>query len=357
MRIALGSPSEAEAREQFELLGDWIRSWRRFEAAHDSLKVSWTSRRWRSLGLQELPAHLLLESPTQVAELVDQAGLWRQAQHRFQSLVKGWPACAEVLSRHFEWLARAPQEEVERLTKMVTWLLEHPASGLYPRQIPLAGMDSKWLEHHQVLTSSLLAVLRPGNSGNWLEACGLRPLPEKVVRLRLLDPELRARLGGLGDLSLPWKELEGWRLPVRRVFIVENLQSALAFHDLPGSLVFMALGYDVQGLGRLPWLSGLPCICWGDIDTHGLAILARLRKVLPQVVSLMMDEETLLYQRDLWVEEPQQNPASELAELTETEADLYRGLKEQRWGQNVRLEQERIAWDRAWEKILDCFAP
>ncbi|NOR71388.1 MAG: hypothetical protein GQ532_17115, partial [Methylomarinum sp.] len=32
---------------------------------------------------------------------------------------------------------------------------------------------------------------------------------------------------------------------------------------------------------------------WGDLDTHGFAILSRLRHYYPQVKSILMDEKTL----------------------------------------------------------------
>ena len=43
--------------------------------------------------------------------------------------------------------------------------------------------------------------------------------------------------------------------------------------------------------------------------------------------------------------------AETLTRLTDEEHALYDSLKSHRRGQNVRLEQERIAWTYAWEKI------
>jgi hypothetical protein len=73
---------------------------------------------------------------------------------------------------------------------------------------------------------------------------------------------------------------------------------------------------------------------------------------MPYLESALMDEQTLLSHRDLWVSEDQQNAAPELALLTPAEQSLYRGLKQQRWGVNVRLEQERIAWSYAWDALV-----
>ncbi|UUZ46629.1 DUF2220 domain-containing protein [Massilia sp. B-10] len=129
------------------------------------------------------------------------------------------------------------------------------------------------------------------------------------------------------------------------VFIVENLQSGLALEELPGAVAFTGLGYGVELLRQIPWIAGARCVYWGDIDTHGLAILAKARQFLPELASVLMDVETLLRAPTLWSNEPRQDLAADPVYLTDAELDLYQGLRQQRWGQNIRLEQERLAWD------------
>lgn len=64
-----------------------------------------------------------------------------------------------------------------------------------------------------------------------------------------------------------------------------------------------------------------------------------------------MDEETLHSHKDLWVEEKEQHGTETLPLLTEPELAVYQAIKCNIWGQNLRLEQERIAWDVAWEGL------
>jgi hypothetical protein len=47
-------------------------------------------------------------------------------------------------------------------------------------------------------------------------------------------------------------------------------------------------------------MSGARILYWGDIDTHGFAILDRLRTGMPHMRSLMMDQATLQAHRSLW---------------------------------------------------------
>lgn len=169
--------------------------------------------------------------------------------------------------------------------------------------------------------------------------------------MRVLDPLLHAQIGGLADISAPVETLANLQWQPATVLIVENLQTGLALQDLPGTVSFMGLGYAVDALAALPWLRQARCVYWGDIDTHGYAILHQARTLLPQLVSVMMDEATLLSYASLWTMEASQATAEARPGLTADEYTVYSGLRSQRWGQALRLEQERIAWDDAWQAL------
>lgn len=100
----------------------------------------------------------------------------------------------------------------------------------------------------------------------------------------------------------------------------------------------------------MPWLADAEVAYWGDLDTHGFAILNQLRAWLPQTRSVLMDRGTLLAHRDRWVIEPSPT-AARLDWLTPDEQALYQELVKDRLGERVRLEQERIAWDWVAERL------
>lgn len=344
--VSLGDPTEQEAAQHPEALAAWIGAWQAWKGAGD---LVWVERRWRALGMHRLPEALRLRNPNEVAAWIGEESRWARARDRHEELVARWPALKSGLSRHFDVLADYAAEDFRRLEAMLAWLEDHPRSGLYPRQLPVPGLDSKWLETRTSLIRDLFGVLRweadPGR--DFYELCGLKR-PPQLIRLMLLDKSLRDRRGGIRDVSVPAGELVGLDLPAARVYVVENLQTGLAFGDLPGSVIFMRLGYGVEVLAGVPWVARAECVYWGDLDTHGLRILGRLRNCLPRVRSLLMDEDTLLSHRALWGEESEQVSDPEAAGLTSDEQLLYRRLKQQHWGVNVRLEQERIAWEYAW---------
>ena len=349
LTLPLGSPTEAEAQFQRNAVPDWVSAWRSWQGPG---KLVWCERRWRTMGPQSLPERLVLDSARSLAAWIGEEQQWNRAWSRYRQTVSRWPALAPCLPRYFDALVGYSDQDMLRLEALLSWIEANPCSNLYPRQIPLAGMDTKWLEARMALAADLVAALQADETRTlgFHERCGLKEAPH-IVRLRLLDGALRDRVGGLGDIAAPIAEIAALRLRVARVYVVENVQTGLCFGDRPGSVVFMGLGYGVGALARLPWLAGADCIYWGDLDTHGLAILDRARACLPNVVSALMDESTLLKNRDLWVQEKDQCSALELPLLTAAEQSVYQGLKQHRWGLNVRLEQERIAWHEAWQVL------
>lgn len=343
LTIALGIPTEAAALQQPDAVRAWARAWRDWCGEGE---LHWSTPRWRVLGTQRLPDKLVLGSARQVAAWIGELERWDRAMDRHAVLIRRWPKLARRLGSLFGVLADYPDADFRRLADVLDWVDTHPASGLYPRQLPIAGLDTKWLESRRPVLATLAACLRDNNdtgATDFYTLCGLRRLPAQI-RLRILDPDLRALTRGIGDFSAPVDQIAALALPASRVLIVENLQSGLALPDMPGTIAVIGLGYSVDLLGQIPWLRGIPGRYWGDLDTHGFAILNRARCYLPQLASLLMDEATMKHFSALWSIENSQHPGTGLDLLTPAEQEVFLALKNNLWGQNLRLEQERIAW-------------
>lgn len=347
--IPLGKPRESDAQRHPDVVEAWVLAWQRWQGPGN---LEYQDCQWRSFGPQRLPIRLSLAHAGDVMRWLDETERWERATGRFQHLVDLWPSLAEALPSHFAVLADYGEADFERLVSVLVWLSKHPCSDLYPRQLPIPGLDSKWMEGRKPLLQSLMAALRSDEAvtTNFYDACGLRT-PPPLVRFRILDSNLRRYVGGLSDVTASPAEISQFDWQVRCAYIVENIQTGLSFHDLPGSIVFMGMGYSVELLGQIPWLQSLRCIYWGDIDTHGFAILNRARSHLPQLESCLMTESTLLQNRELWTEEERPHAALRLPYLTVDESNVYQGLKEHCWGIRIRLEQERINWQSAWGSL------
>lgn len=263
LEVPLSIPTEQAALRQVDGVRAWVSAWQGWQGVGT---LSWCERRWKALGVQRLPEKLALRRPEDVALWIGESARWARAQSRYQTLTARWPVLAQQWPRYFDVLADYGDADFRRLAEMLGWINLNPKSNLYPRQIPIAGADSKWLDSRKGLISDLVATLQgdPTGERDFFRRCGLRAQPQ-LMRMRVLDPELRARLGGLGDISAPCEEVASVGIRPKNVFVVENLQTGLAFDDLPGAVVIMRLGYAVDVLGQLPWLQQAQCIYWGDI--------------------------------------------------------------------------------------------
>ncbi|HEU5386719.1 MAG TPA: DUF2220 domain-containing protein [Streptosporangiaceae bacterium] len=130
---------------------------------------------------------------------------------------------------------------------------------------------------------------------------------------------------------------------VTRAYILENEVTYLAFPLTADAIALFGDGYAVSVLARLSWLATLDLTYWGDLDTHGFAILNRLRSRFPHARSILMDRETLLAHQSQWVTEKTPTKAA-LDLLTQAEQDLYQDLVGGTFGRAVRLEQERVSF-------------
>ena len=259
---------------------------------------------------------------------------------------------------------RAPLENAgdwERIIAVLQWFRNHLRSGLYLRQLDIAGVDTKFIEARKVLLAELLDIVLPAETldatavgpRNFEKRYGLASKPSQI-RCRILDR--RFAIQGLTDLAVPTGEFAALDLPVERVFVTENEINGLAFPNVPASLVIFGLGYGLERLGEVGWLRQRALHYWGDIDTYGFHILDRLRSIFPDAQSFLMDRETLPEHVALWVRE--KNPYDgELRRLTAAEWALYEDLRHNRLGDRVRLEQERIPFgliERALDGVAAC---
>lgn len=343
LSVPLGVPSEAEVAADLAGVRTWVASWGLWSGVG---QLSTQERQWSRLGSQTLPVSIALDSPEQVAVWCGQERRWLRAKARYEEVLAKWEQLRTRpgLAKHYDLLADYSEPDFRRLLDCLTWFLSEPESGLYVRQLPVVGVDTKWVEKRTGVITDLLGLLRGTIGGaDFYEATGLRRLPHRV-RMRVLCPELRRAIRGLRDVEAPVADLAALSWTPRAVLIVENHESGVALPDLAGVVAFVGMGHSVAALAAIPWLVGLPSVYWGDIDTHGIAILERARKVLPGLRSVLMDEDTLLAFKELAVQEPAQHVEAELAELTASERELFAGLRAGAWGTKLRLEQERIPW-------------
>jgi hypothetical protein len=345
-RLTLKGPTSAQMVEHFDTVRAWIAELR----ALPHYRVEMRKLRHRVLGTNEVPKAVWVDT---LDDALDVLGKRRQARH-FATLVERTRERQPLL---LEWIAGKPLKSLELadvwdyLLDVVDWVKLHPRSGVYLRQVDIPGVHSKLIEVHRgVLAQWLDRVLAPeavdtratGVSG-FARRYGFRDKPQRI-RLRVLDPA-HALLPGAGDadIALDAKSFARLAPTVSRVFITENEINFLAFPRASDSLLMFGAGYGFEVLLQAAWLTRCQVFYWGDIDTHGFAILDQLRTYLPHARSLLMDRATLLAFEAQWGVEDKQT-LRDLPRLNAEECALYDDLRDNRLSPNLRLEQERIGF-------------
>lgn len=356
LEIPLRSPEGKDLPERFGEVRDWVRELE--SAAREKrgfgYEILWKEFDHRLVGRNRLPGKVRIPTEHDGLKLI---GKVREAE-RFRSLLvrteREFPSLSGWILRR-PMVALAHAGDWDRILSVLSFFREHPRPGAYLRQLDIPGMDTKFIESRRGLLSDLLdRVLPPeavdtrfSGARGFEDRYGLlsKPVP---VRFRILDRSMT--LSGLSDLSVPVEEFARLVLPVRRVFITENEINGLAFPPASRGMVLFGMGYALDRLSSVPWLRNARIFYWGDIDTHGFAMLDRLRGLLSGVRSFLMDRETLFSCRDSWVRETDPHKGA-LSRLTPSEEGMYRDLRDNAFGEGVRLEQERIPFHRVTKAL------
>ncbi len=362
LRIGIRGPRPPEWGERFNEVKRWARDLDEASRAHrgSGYDLEWTEVKNRVVGAQRVPASAIVSTEADALKLLRKTG----EAERFRILAASTLADFPQLR---DWLVRRPHVALEhaadwdRILSVLRWFRSHPRPGIYLRQLDIPGVDTKFIEARRGLLGQLLDLALPPSAvdsafigaSRFEGRYGLRSRPA-LVRLRILDRRLRIQ--GLSDLTVPVEELCDLPLPAAKVFVTENEVNGLAFPEVPDGIVLFGLGYGLDRLAEVGWLAERELHYWGDIDTHGFAILARLRKTFPRASSLLMDRDTLLSHRALWVQEAEPF-RGDLGCLTEAEHALFDDLRHDRLAPRLRLEQERLGFGWVSRALREAVTP
>lgn len=342
--IPIRGPSARQLGERLAEARQWAAEWA--DAARGPLRVECKQVGGRHFGANTIPCRAWLDG-------YDEAWALLRVGPDVRRLTGLMDAAAGT--RLIPWLVGHPVRALrladswDKLLATVRWIEDRQAPGMYLRQVDVPGVDTKFIERHKgVLTQLLDLQLDPSRVvsavPDFADRYGFLRKPG-YVRFRVAG-----RFRGFSELSVRTDELTTAPDGIRRAYVIENEITYLAFPVPCEAMAILGGGYAVPVLEPLAWLAGLDVAYWGDIDTHGFAILNRLRQHVPHTRSILMDRPTLLDHRDHWTTEPAPTAAA-LDRLNGAESALYADLISDAYAPSVRLEQERISF-AAIEKSL-----
>ena len=357
LRLNLRGPTSSELSERFDAVRLWAAALQQGPGA--GCRVVMREVRHRVIGTNSLPAEAWIDTLDDALRFI---GKTREAR-AFEALLTTTRQRQPAL---LPWLQTTPLralalfEAWAQLLDFVAWLQAHPRPGIYLRQVDLPGIHSKFIEAQRGVLAELLDLALPAQAitatasgaAQFAQRYGFRDKPLRV-RLRFLGSEpLAWAAGSDGDITVSHGAFARLEPAASRVFVTENEINFLAFPPAADSLVVFGAGYGFQALAQAAWLHQREVHYWGDIDTHGFAILDQLRAHFPHVQSFLMDRDTLIEHQAQWTSEPQPTQR-DLLRLNEAERRLYDDLRWRRLrDEPLRLEQERVAFGRVERAVV-----
>lgn len=346
IKLTFKCPSSSQLGQGFEDVRAWIDELN----AVRHIRLGWREVNHRVLGRQRLPDSVWIDSFESAAALI---GTQRDAQ-RFRDVLALTRAREQRL---LPWLKRRPLQAValsddwDKLLAVVGWIADNPRPRVFLRQVDLPGIHTKFIEAYRGVLTELLDLVLPEEAvapehvgaDHFAARYGFLEKPVRV-RFRVLDETIPLIAGThCPDVTLDAGSFAALDLPVSLIFFTENETNFLALPPVAGAVVVFGAGYGWDWLSHVRWIESCSVHYWGDIDTHGFAILDQLRSRLREVRSFLMDRETLFAHQSVWGEEPKQ-VTHDLPRLRADEQALYDDLRDNRIQRNLRLEQEYIGY-------------
>lgn len=353
LRIPLKGPKAADITHRF----DSVRRWVATLTATRFIRIEWTEVRHRVQGEQQIPLCVWVDS-------LDDALRWLGKRAEYDEFVAILDRTRTVCAPLVSWLARYPLRALdlarqwESLLLVVTWIQAHPRPGIYLRQVDIPGIHTKFIESHRATLSDLLDLalepdlidLRHSGVSGFTSRYGFLDKPVRI-RFRVLDPRIQIIDAAVcPDVTLDVTSFAQLHLAVRRVIITENETNFLALPELEGTVAVFGAGYGWEALARARWLERCRICYWGDIDTHGFAILDQLRSHFLAVESVLMDRQTLMAHAMYWGEETRPYQG-DLRRLHIDELSLFNDLRDNRIRPGLRLEQELLGYEWVRDRL------
>lgn len=353
LKIKLKKPNSKDITDNFSAVRLWVNKIQ----AISSVKIKWKIVSHRIQGEQQLPDYVYVENIQAVLSLLKKEKSYVQFLTQIEITKQKLPDLLPFLEK-YPLKVLSLYDIWNKLLAVVYWRKNHLSPNIYLRQVDIPDIHSKFIESNKTILSELFDFVLPkseikielNKTSQFSERYGFREKPIRI-RFRNLDPRKPIfPFISSSDLTLDLESFCQLMPQIKHIIIVENEINYLALPNLEDCWAIFGAGYGWSYFQQITWLKQCNIYYWGDIDTHGFAILNQLRHYLPQTKSFLMEQNILLEHREFWSSEAKPYQG-ELTNLTEKEQRLFQKLQSNELGKQIRLEQEFIAFSTV-EKVL-----
>jgi hypothetical protein len=359
-KISLKHPKASDIADYYSEINKWV-----LELESNSKKngktlyeLNWKDFNSRVSGKNKIPCGVIFKSLDDILLFMGKTREANSFQEICEKVLNIFPELEELFIKNpFDVLNHS--NNWNKLLPVLKFIKNNPRPMIYIRQLKIPEIDTKFIENNKKWISLLFDNILPENKIDF-SFSGVKFFEKRYgflekpayIKFRILDRE--KYINGISDFHIRSDEFYNLNINLKNVFIVENDITGLSFPFVKNSMVIFGLGYSIDILSGAKWLKSKKIYYWGDIDTHGFAILDRLRSYFPGSASFLMDLETFLSHESMWTKEHTPSSA-ELKRLNHNESELFQLLKNNIYGKNLRLEQERINFELV-EKFCSYFS-
>jgi len=346
--IPIGAVPATDLTTDFSAILQQVRALRDWADAH-GLGVRDGNRRVHGT-TQPIPTHITVPDLDIAAAAcgTEWTGRVARGRNRVGVLRDRYPDCGPHIAFVVRGVESYSDLDFSLLLMVADWFRTNTADGLTPRQVPVPGVNAKWLNTGQPIVEILAG--RPLN---------LAPRHAARIHFVYLDANHLATGGRRFDSATVGDTMHPAYNP-EVVVITENKDTAIHFPATPGGIAVEGEGAGGSTAARLDWLVNAPLIIyWGDVDADGFEILDGYRRDGVPAVSILMDIDTYRAYGTWGTfhypngQEISPRKPKDLANLTDSERDAYLAVCSPRAGLPPRIEQERIPLRVAHQALLD----
>ncbi len=344
LTIKLKAPTSKQLLDEFLQSKKWIE----YISSSPDYPIDYKEIQHQKLGKNKIPKAIVIATLEHAVRLINKQKDAEIIQRLSHKLTNNFPELTQWVSKNpFKTLQY--EDQWADLIQATHWMINNPKPNIYIRQIKLTEVDTKLIEQHKVILSQWWETVlkatdineQETGSQHFEQRFGFKTKPTQI-RFRILDPSLF--INGLSDLTISIEAFSQLTLNVDKVFVTENDINGLVFPNVAKAIVIFGRGYCFEQWDKITWLKYIQLYYWGDVDTHGFAILSQFRSVFPKTQSILMTEELLMAHKNQWVKEQKQTTA-DLQHLNPMEYRLFNKLRDNQIKTNLRLEQEFIGFD------------
>jgi len=350
MQYTIGIPTASELARTPNVIKEHVARWQRVSVG----EVTWRKVNYRASSEPiRMPSYWTLPRPSDWVRATTDRQVAADYDLLEHLIGHAQPEFHSALILNLRLLQARSPEELLAAVELAARLKPGEAQGRPLRLLAGHGVDTKFFERNR----QLLVRLLDSRFGGEVSEQGLHGFLDATP-----DGEHWLLLMPLQSGLLPFKiqqvrsqELATMTqdsIKASRILVVENRQCWHSLPELDDAIAILGSGLDLDWLSG-EWLEGKDIAYWGDIDTWGLAMLARARQRRPQLAALLTDRETFeRYATGNAVTESVVAGEEPPDQLNNEERDLYRWLLTRQHG---RLEQEYLP-DGLVHEVLKAWA-